>query len=164
MPVGLLLIMFLIKVNDDVRKSVNISGHRERPLTDRGVEIPVGKIIIEIRRVDKAWFISEGSVPDAGRIVGDQCRTCVQKLLHIIVRRGIDHMRIIVIAVEIPRKSVESQKKYEFAAKSLRQCRNDAINIELVYLRSGIISECRSVENNLLFFRYVIELLYFSYY
>ena len=163
MPVGLLLIMILIKIYYYVRKSVDISGHREGPLADRGVEIPVGKIIIEIRRVDKARFLSEGSVPEAGRIVGDQCGTCVQKLLHIIVRRGIDHMRIIVIAVEIPCESVESKKKYEFAAKSLGQSRNDTIDIELVYLRSCIVSECRSIENNLLFFRYVIELLYFSY-
>ena len=72
-------------------------------------------------------------------------------------------MRIIVIAVQIPCESVKSQKKYEFAAKPLRQSSNDAVYIELVYLRSGIISERRSIENNLLFFRYVIELLYFSY-
>ena len=43
----------------DFFEGVDISGHREWPLADRGVEISVGKIIIEIRSVDKARFISE---------------------------------------------------------------------------------------------------------
>ena len=72
MPVSLLLVVLFIEIADDFFESVDISGHREGPLADRGIEISVGKIIVKIRSIDKAWLVSEGCVPDTRRIVSDQ--------------------------------------------------------------------------------------------
>ena len=58
---------------------------------------------------------------------------------------------------------MEAQKKYELTAEPHGQSLCDAVNIKLIHFRSRVVSECRCVQNNLLLFGNVIELLDFSY-
>ena len=59
MPVRFLLVVLLIKAQDYILESVNISGHRERPLAHRCIEVSVSQIIVKVRRIDEARLISQ---------------------------------------------------------------------------------------------------------